>query len=70
MCTGEEVDFFWEVKKLPRGSYVIIDISSRSLLSDTELMTLFKYFMNSIRISSGSSSRFECTSFSLFRGGA
>ena len=53
-----------------KAGQVIMDISSRSLLSDTELIMLLKYFMNSILISSGSSSRFECTSFSLFKGGA
>lgn len=49
---------------------VIIDISSLSLLSFSKLIMLLKYFTNSMRTSSGSSSRLECISFSLFSGEA
>lgn len=48
--------------------YEIIDISSLSLLSFIMVIMLLKYLINSIRTSSGSSSKLECISFSLFSG--
>lgn len=50
--------------------YIIIDISSRSRLSDTAVTTFPIYLMKAFLTSSGSSSKLDCISGSLFRGEA